>query len=477
MQKKFVSNLILIILLNLLVKPFAIFAIDAQVQDRVGTDAYGLYFSLLNLSFLFNIVADLGINNFTTKQIAQYPHIVSRYLGKLFSFRLILFMIYAILTMAIGAGIGYRGDELWLLSILVFNQLLVTLIAYFRSHFGGLHLFKTDALVSVMDRGLLILICGYMLISTANSGDFRIEWFIYIQTICYAFTLVLAFILLVAKIGLPKFHFDWVFSLAILRKSYPYTVLILLMMIYTRTDSVMLERLHPNGSYESGIYAKGFRFFDAFFMFAMIFSNLLFPVFSRLLKMNPSGIEPLLRTSRDLLLGGSIIIAFACLLDAESILGMLYRTDIDHTVPSFQFIMWGFVGMSISLIYGTLLTASGDLRFLNRISAIGIVINVIFNALLIPEYGAAGSAFATLVTQTFTSVVQALHCHRKFSIAFSFRELISYSLFAGILLACVWMFPSGKGSLFLFLLTGLVGMIALKLIDLRGLRKTFKENL
>ncbi|MFN6014637.1 MAG: polysaccharide biosynthesis C-terminal domain-containing protein, partial [Flavobacteriales bacterium] len=187
--------------------------------------------------------------------------------------------------------------------------------------------------------------------------------------------------------------------------------------------------------------------------------------------------EPLLRTSRDRLLGGSIIIAFACLLDAESILGMIYRTDIDHTVPSFQFIMWGFVGMSISLIYGTLLTASGDLRFLNRISAIGIVINVIFNALLIPEYGAAGSAFATLVTQTFTSVVQALHCHRKFSIAFSFRELISYSLFAGILLACVWMFPSGKGSLFLFLLTGLVGMIALKLIDLRGLRKTFKENL
>jgi O-antigen/teichoic acid export membrane protein len=477
MQKKFVSNLILIIILNLLVKPFAIFAIDAQVQDRVGTEAYGLYFSLLNLSFLFNIVADLGINNYTTKNVAQYPHIVSRYIGKIFSFRLILFALYGILTMAIGVGIGYRGEELWFLAVLVFNQLLVTLIAYFRSHFGGLHLFKTDALVSILDRGLLILICGYLLISTVNSGDFRIEWFIYIQTICYAVTLIVAFLLLTARIGLPRFHFDWVFSLAILRKSYPYALLILLMMIYTRTDSVMLERLHPNGQYESGIYAKGFRFFDAFFMFAMIFANLLLPIFARLLKGDRSRIEPILRTSRDLLLGGSIVIAFACMLDAESILGLLYRTDVAQTAPSFHFIMWGFVGVSISIIYGTLLTAGGDLSFLNRISAVGIVINVIFNALLIPEYGAAGSAFATLVTQAFTSVVQAVYCHRKFSIPFSVSEMISYALFIGILIACTAMFPKGNNYLLLLLFIGALGMITLKLIDVRGLRKAFKENL
>jgi O-antigen/teichoic acid export membrane protein len=477
MQKKFVSNLILIIILNLLVKPFAIFAIDAQVQDRVGTEAYGLYFSLLNLSFLFNIVADLGINNFTTKQIAQYPHIVSRYLGKIFSFRLILFIIYGILTMGIGVGIGYRGEELWLLSVLTFNQLLVTLIAYFRSHFGGLHLFKTDALISVLDRGLLILICGYLLIRTANSGDFRIEWFIYIQTICYSVTLLVAFILLTSRIGLPKFHFDWVFSMVILRKSYPYALLILLMMIYTRTDSVMLERLHPNGQYESGIYAKGFRFFDAFFMFAMIFANLLLPIFSRLLKNNSSAIEPILRTSRDLLLGGSLMIAFACMLDAESILGLLYRTDVVQTAPSFHFIMWGFVGVSISLIYGTLLTAGGDLRFLNQISAVGIVVNVIFNALLIPKYGAAGSAFATLVTQAFTSLVQAVYCHRKFSISFSVSEMVSYTLFIGIMCACALIMPKGLNYLGLLLFIGLLGMVTLKLINVSALRRAFKENL
>ena len=67
MQRVFFSNLILMVLLNLLVKPIALFGIDATVQNRVGPESYGLYFSLLNLSVIFNTLLDLGINNFTTK--------------------------------------------------------------------------------------------------------------------------------------------------------------------------------------------------------------------------------------------------------------------------------------------------------------------------------------------------------------------------------------------------------------------------
>ena len=90
MQRKFISNLILLVILNLIVKPISIFGIDATVQNRVGADDYGLYFSLLTLTLLFNIILDLGINNFTTKNIAQYPHIVKRYIGKLLTFRFVL---------------------------------------------------------------------------------------------------------------------------------------------------------------------------------------------------------------------------------------------------------------------------------------------------------------------------------------------------------------------------------------------------
>ena len=50
MQKKFVVNLALLLFLNLLVKPFYILGIDAEVQNQVGAEDYGMYFSIFSFS-------------------------------------------------------------------------------------------------------------------------------------------------------------------------------------------------------------------------------------------------------------------------------------------------------------------------------------------------------------------------------------------------------------------------------------------
>jgi O-antigen/teichoic acid export membrane protein len=476
MQKKFISNLVLIVVLNLLVKPLAIFGIDATVQNRVGAEEYGMYFSILNFTYLFNILADLGINNFTTKNIAQYPHIASRYIGKIFSFRLILFAFYAIVTLSIGVGIGYRGNQLTILYVLIFNQLLITLIAYFRSHFGGLHLFKTDAILSVLDKLLLIIICGSVLVAATSVNTFKIEWFIWIQTICYGLTFILAFILLIRKIGVPKIKFNWIFSLAILRRSYPYALMILLMMIYTRTDSVMLERIHPNGKFETGVYAQGFRLLDAFFMFGMIFANLLFPIFSRLLKTKRETVFQLLITSRNLLVGGAILLAFICFQNAEFLLKLIYKNNVNESILSFQWLMWSFIGMCVSLIYGTLLTANGNMKFMNQLSIVGIVLNIILNALLIPEYGAAGSAFATLITQSFTALIQLIFCHQLFSIKIPISQILNYSGFIFLMFFTLFISLDHYVILSLQILLGIIGLIIFKFIDIKGLKIAFKEN-
>jgi|GEM_PF-5217839 len=43
MQRTFLTNLFLLLVLNLLVKPFYILGIDAGVQDAVGSEEYGGY--------------------------------------------------------------------------------------------------------------------------------------------------------------------------------------------------------------------------------------------------------------------------------------------------------------------------------------------------------------------------------------------------------------------------------------------------
>ena len=53
-----------------------------------------------------------------------------------------------------------------------------------------------------------------------------------------------------------------------------YALLFLLMSFYYRVDSVMIERLLPNGKEQAGVYAQGFRILEAAFNFALLFPKL-----------------------------------------------------------------------------------------------------------------------------------------------------------------------------------------------------------
>jgi len=476
MQKKFISNLALLILVNLLVKPLAIFGIDATVQNRVGAEAYGIYFSLLNFSFLFNILLDFGINNFTTKNIAQSPNVATKYLGKILTFRFVLFFFYAIVSYSIALVLKWNSYELYLLSFLVLNQFIITLITYVRSYFGGLLMFKTDAFIGVLDRIFLIIICGVVLYFPVTDTPFKIEWFIWIQTICYLLALVAAFILLFAKVGVPKLKYRPIFSYAIMRKSLPYALLILLMMLYTRLDSVMIERMHPNGKMEAGYYAQGFRLLNAIFMFAMLFSNLLFPLFSRMFAKRLN-VLPLMSTAAKLLVGIAILVAIISYFNSEYILGLIYTSDIVYSNASFQLLMFSFIGMCSTVIFGTLLTAKGELRFLNTVSALGIGVNFIINLYLIPLYGATGAAIATLITQSTVSLIQFVYCMKTLRIDFSFIVFGQFTLFIGAISILSYFVRAESILVFLAIsLISFLSMLIFKLIDLKSVSKILKSG-
>src|ERR1700741_2080795 len=133
MQKKFVTNLIILLFLNLLIKPFWILVIEPHVQAQVGNIAYGEYFSLFNFSFLLNILLDFGITNFNNKNIAQNNHLLSKHFSALFVLKISLALIYIVVTLLVGLLIGFDFRLMKLLIVLCINQFFISFIAYLRS--------------------------------------------------------------------------------------------------------------------------------------------------------------------------------------------------------------------------------------------------------------------------------------------------------------------------------------------------------
>jgi O-antigen/teichoic acid export membrane protein len=98
MQRKFITNLALLLLLNLLIKPFWILGIDRAVQNAVSPADYGLFYALFNFSFLFNILLDFGITNFNNKNIAQNNHLLNKHLSGIIILRIMLAFVYLLVT-------------------------------------------------------------------------------------------------------------------------------------------------------------------------------------------------------------------------------------------------------------------------------------------------------------------------------------------------------------------------------------------
>ena len=143
MQRKFITNLGLLLLLNLLIKPFWVFGIDRTVQNVVGSEDFGFYFTVLNFSFLFNILLDFGITNFNNRNIAQNTHLLAKHFSRLVTMKLVLGFLYFLVTLGFGYGYGYRGSQLSLLALVGFNQFLLSFILYLRSNISGMLMFRT----------------------------------------------------------------------------------------------------------------------------------------------------------------------------------------------------------------------------------------------------------------------------------------------------------------------------------------------
>lgn len=415
MHRKFLSSLGLLLLLNLLIKPFWILGIDRAVQNviqnSVNPNDYGLYYALFNFSFLFNIFLDLGITNLNNKNIAQNHTILNKHLSSIITLRFVLGTIYMLITLGIGFLIGYSSYQILLLLVFAINQFLISFILYLRSNISGLHLFKTDSVISVLDRFIMIFICLILLLNQSKENPFKIEWYIIAQSVSYIVTIIITLIIVLKKAKLKKLNWNKSFSMAIIKKSYPYAILVLLMTFYNRIDSVMLERISVNGSYQASIYAAAYRLLDAGNMIAYLFAGILLPMFSRMIKQKEK-LEELVGLSFSLLLFISASSAAFGFFFRYELMQLLYSKNIMETSQVFGILIFCFVFVSCTYVYGTLLTANGNLKSLNIMASTGMIINIGLNIILIPNLESIGAATSSLITQGLTALAQIILAHK-----------------------------------------------------------------
>jgi len=431
MQRKFLTNLILLVFLNLLIKPFWIFGIDRTVQNVVGSQDFGFYFTLLNFAFLFNILLDLGITTFNNRNIAQHSALLKKHFSGILTLKLLLAIVYFVVSFGIALFIGYKGKQLNLLILVGFNQFLISLIMYFRSNISGMLMFRTESFISVFDRVLMIGIMSVLLWGNVTKQLFKIEWFVYAQSAAYGFTALISFVIVMLKSKFQRLSWNPVFFLMILKKSAPFALLVLLMTLYHRIDSVLLERLLPPnfGETQVGIYAHAFRIMDAANQLAYLFAILLLPIFSKMIK-EKQPLFPMIKMPLSLLLSATYILAIGSLMYSFELMDLLYFDKIKESAAVLSVLIFGTVAVASSYVFGTLLTANGNLKILIGIAAFSMMLSFTLNILLIPKYFALGAAIANVSALFSSAAMHLIFAYKQLNIQFTRKFIFQIAVFA-----------------------------------------------
>jgi len=432
MNSRFTANLVFLLSVNLMVKPFYLFVIDRGVQNASG-ETYGLYAALLSTSLLFYILLDLGLTHYNNREVARDKSSITDRFTQLLGLKIVFIALYAAVVMFLGYMLNYGQVELKWLLWLCLNQVLLSMMLFLRSFVSGLQLFKRDAILSIADKILLILIAGGLLFFHAGTG-FPIEQFIYAQTISYSLALLLSFALLSPYLKTVKWRMPEIRSMwKLIKSSLPYASVILMMTLYYRLDTIMLERMLPADELsETASYVAAFRQMDAAQNIAILFTVILLPLYAKLLNEGGAFMEVAAK-SFSMIGVFAIALIIPCLFVPDQIMGFLYPgLSAGYGGNLLAILMCSFLPMCCIFIYGTLLTADARLKLLNQIVIFGVLANFVLNYIFIPDFKAEAAAYTSLGTQCLIAILKLWFVYKLFGPLMSRKQA-----FQGLLFICL----------------------------------------
>lgn len=379
--------------------------IDRKVQNLLPNEEYGTYFSLTGYSLLFMILLDLGLTNYNNREVAIDRGFYKTNFWSIIGAKTILTLAFFIIAAIVGLMIGFTPTDFLIFGLLALNQTLLSFNTYLRSNISAIHQFKMDGILSVIDRLFVVLSLGAIIWTSLFPLKLTIYTFILAQTVGLFLTFILSWLANNKYLGQAEFHFDRTKILNLLKKSLPYAGIIALMTVYTRLDSVLILKLLPNGRFLAGNYAMSYRLLDAAAIIGILLAGQLLPLFAANL-INKAKLRSIIKWTSVIVLVPAIIATLVCSMEGNSIMQWLYPEKYKYAGGLvFSIIIWCIPGMVLVNIFGTLLTAAGEVKRINQMALAACIINIAGNLILIQSSGLKGVAITAVITQVFFGVM------------------------------------------------------------------------
>ncbi|RFP63494.1 hypothetical protein D0N36_19100 [Hymenobacter lapidiphilus] len=395
----------------MLVKPGWVL-LENLVQDRVGHAAFGLFTALSSLTLVLATFSDLGLTHYSVKRLAGEPDFFADTFPTLLPLRASLTGLVLVGMVGLGWLVGYRGRELGLLAVIGGSLALTQYGLFLRGTLQARQHFNTDALLSVLEKVLLV-----GLVLALLPLGLTLERYVGVRAIAVVLTTVVFYGLMRRFMGRVRSRWQWPRVRTLLREAAPFAVITLLYGVNERVDMVMLERLASPT--EAGYYAGAYRWADALMMYIWTVLPLFFARFAAA-QYQPAEQQQLLWFGQRVVTVPMLFVCAFVLFRGEVLFWQFQNSsaaEIARMSWCLKILFLNVLVHSFFALYASLLNSTRFVGAVSKLVGASVVLNVGLNLLLLPRFGAVAAAWNTLACAVFVSVCYLWLTHRRAEVA------------------------------------------------------------
>ena len=365
----------------------------------LGVSDYGILGTATSFSVIIIVVADLGVTTYITRTIAVDYNVEKEYLGNAIGLKLILSVIYLILTLFISVILGWNNYVILITFLFAIESLIKSfynlLFASFQAHEMMKYQAITNTLLNVLTLVFIVIICF---------ADFGLIGISFAYILANMIGLIYCVLALTRHIVVPKILFDLSFFRKLIIAGIPFALTTLFYTLYYSIDMVMITQFST--TYSTGLYNSTYKLINVLTLFYTIYSAVIFPVMSKLFKNGKDMLGFSFVKSIKYLSMITIPLAVATFFYAGDVISLCYGNQYADADNVLKILIWTVCFLFINGACSMILNASHKETSVTKIYSIAAVFNAGLNLLLIPYFSAHGAAFATVLTDVLILILE-----------------------------------------------------------------------
>jgi PST family polysaccharide transporter len=375
------------------------FLIGVWLVRYLGSEQFGLYSFATAFVGMFGALAGLGLQNIVVREIVRNPACKEEVLGTAAVLQLAAgFLAYVFLI----CGIFWLRHEDTLAKLLV---AILGSMMLFKFSDIALYWFESQILskyiVWIQNTCFLMFAVIKLSLIIINAPLLAFVWATAIEPILAG--VLILFMLSLRGLKLQELHFSKNQAKKLLVDSWPMLLSSVAIMIYMKIDQIMLGQML--GNHAVGIYSAALRISEVWYFIPMMIGVSVSPIILKTKEHDDTKYQQRMQRLFDLMVLIAIVIALPMTFLSTHIMVGLFGAEYTESGLILAIHIWTSIFVFLGVASNQWFIAE-NLQVLNfQRAALGLLINILLNFLMIPKYGVVGAAIATLLAQVCATLL------------------------------------------------------------------------